>query len=376
MPTPFKEKFNHTLISDFASKIAQVYPAFEKDRFVERATQDLNALELKQRSAQITQALHDFMPSKFEHCRAVVEQILHPDDNADMNLADIEADGVRGWIIMPLADFVALRCIPQQFDTGMDLLAKLTRRFSAEFAIRDFIVYDIKRALQYALTWTESDNEHVRRLASEGTRPRLPWGRQLPELILDPAPLTPILTALLDDKSEYVRRSVANNLNDIAKDNPQFVIDFVATNLTGASKRRERLLRHACRTLLKQGNVQVLQLFGYSEFTGTASLELSESDLPWGGTLDMNLIVSGQPEKPQSLIIDYVVWHKKAKGQLMPKVFKWKTIDGWNGEEIKKIKRHSFKPVTTRTYYPGEHKFQIQINGRVVAEKTIELLAQ
>lgn len=376
MPTPFKEKFNRVLISDFASKISQVYSDFEADRFVAHATQGLDALELKQRSTQITQALHHFMPAQFEHCKAVVEQILHPEDNADMNLSDIGDEGVRGWIIMPLADFVALRCIPQHFDAGLALLAQLTRRFSAEFAIRDFIVSDAKRTLKHALCWTESDNEHVRRLASEGIRPRLPWGRQLPEFIKDPSPLKPILDALLDDKSEYVRRSVANNLNDIAKDNPQFVINFVAANIPEASKQRARLLRHACRTLLKQGDAQVLRLFGYSEFTGTATLELSQSELTWGGALDMNLTIMGQPEEPQSLIIDYVVWHKKANGQLSPKVFKWQTIDGWNGEEIKKVKRHSFRPVTTRIYYPGEHKFQIKINGSVVVEKTIQLLAQ
>ncbi|BDX06698.1 DNA alkylation repair protein [Planctobacterium marinum] len=375
MPEPFKEKFNVALITALAETIQDRFPEFTAENFINSAIKDLDSLELKQRSMQITEALHQCLPIDFNHFAEIIRAILHPDDNMDMNLARVEKEGVRGWAIMPLADLVAIRAIPEYFDEGLILLSELTKRFSAEFAIRDFILMDLSKAFTTITQWTTSDNEHLRRLASEGARPRLPWGKQLPDLIRDPQPLMPILESLLDDDSEYVRRSVANNLNDIAKDNPGFVIDFVACHIATDNRQRMRLLRHACRTLIKQGEPQILALFGYTRFTGNTVLTLDTEQVSWGGVVSATLNLSSNSRDNQSLMIDYVVWHQKVNGKLAPKVFKWKVIDTWNGASLTLTKKHSFKPVTTRRYYPGLHKIQVQINGEVFDEVSFTLMS-
>ena len=374
MPEAFKEKFNLSLINGLAEKLQSSFPEFDKSGFLQAATNDLSLLELKQRSSQITFALNQYLPMDFNHFYEIVTSILHPDDNMDMKLAEVEREGVRGWVIMPLADLVATRAIPEHFDEGLTLLAELTKRFTAEFAIRDFISFDLPRTFATISRWIDSDSEHLRRLACEGARPRLPWGKQLPKLIIDPKPLIPILERLLDDDSEYVRRSVANNLNDIAKDNAAFVIDFVAKHSDKHNLQRMRLLRHASRTLMKKGEPEILALFGYTRLTGEASLLMDKDEVNWGGSATLTLFLSSGFAGQQSLLIDYVVWHQKANGKLAPKVFKWKAIEDWSGKPLTLVKKHSFKPVTTRRYYPGLHKIQLQINGEIVDELPLTLL--
>jgi 3-methyladenine DNA glycosylase AlkC len=317
------------------------------------------------------------MPDCLHRCKEVIEQILHPQDISDFSGSEtdthLEEEGLRGWMIMPVADFVSRRWIAKDFLQGLGLLKQLTRRFSAEFAIRDFILADAETAMQEITEWTQDPNEHVRRLASEGTRPRLPWGQQLPRFMAEPEALAPILEALMDDDAEYVRRSVANNLNDIAKDNPDFVIDFVDKHLLGASNNRKKLFKHACRSLFKQGDARTLALFGYQPFEGQIQIQQLSKSVEWDGKLDLEIEVQSKSEESQNLMLDYVIWHQKANGSLTPKVFKWKLLEGFSGS-IRLKKSHSFKPVTTRKYYPGDHKIEIQINGKVFSTGDFLLL--
>ena len=373
MPEAFKNKFSVQIIEHLGRTIKEQLPEFAEQDFVRMAADNFDKLELKQRSLQITQALHEFMPQSYQRCDSVIRTILHPENNSSMNDSIIEKEGVRGWLIMPLADFVSLRAIPQHFDKGMALLQVLTSRFSSEFAIRDFLIFDWQRALEILTTWSGSDNHHVRRLVSEGTRPRLPWGKRLKVFVDDPKPLRPLLVSLLDDSEEYVRRSVANNLNDIAKDNPDFVVDFVAEFLPDADTNRFRLLKHGCRTLLKQGHPDILAHFGFLPFNGNLQLTLMQSKVQAEGDLLINLELSGNISEPQKLMLDYVIWYQKANGKLTPKVFKWKLIEQWLGESLHLQKRHSFKSVTTRKHYPSEHRVEIQLNGEILAKSNFEL---
>ena len=374
MAEPVKNVFNATEIKRLAEAFHRHLESFNIQGFSEFILDGFDELALKQRSNRITEALHRFLPSDIEQGNQLVLQVLHPADITELSTTQSDDNGLRGWLVMPLADFVAQRNIPAQFLTGLQLLLPLTRRFSAEFAIRDFLLADFDKAMAVITPWLKHDSEHVRRLVSEGTRPRLPWGKQLPRVIANPEPLIPILTSLLDDSSEYVRRSVANNLNDIAKDHPEFVNDFIDKHIDKASRARHSLLKHAARTLFKSGNPRTLALFGFGPFDGAVYLSLARNRIAIGESLEMSLTVEQDGGAQTNLMIDYVVWHRKCNGKLSPKVFKCKQLMGFDGKTTVINKKHSFRPVTTRKYYGGTHKVQIVVNGKVMASCCFELL--
>ena len=375
MAEAFKNNFSVQGVAHLARLIARPLPKFDQQSFVDYVANDFENLELKQRSSRITEALHQFLPNDLDACKQVIEAILHGEAIEDFANTHADDEGLRGWMIMPVADFVSLRWLEPDFLGGLELLKKLTPLFSAEFAIRDFILAQPDLAIAHISGWLQDDSEHVRRLCSEGLRPRLPWGKQLGFLVRDPSPLKTILLALQDDPSEYVRRSVANNLNDIAKDHADFVIDYVSSGIDTANHERQWLYRHACRSLIKQGDKQTLALFDYHPFEGDVELVHCDQQVPWNGTLSFAIKIDSERSKAQNLMIDYVLWHQKANGTMQPKVFKWRKLEGYEGAMLSLDKAHTFKPVTTRKYYPGEHKVEIQINGVVVANASFELKA-
>ena len=353
MPEPLKNLLHKGLVGDMADRIAGNASSFDKERFVKHATDGLAALELMERSALIRDALFTTLPEDFREAAAILKTSLPTSGRA----------GLSGWMLLPVNQFIAARGL-QHFDIALDLLKALTPHFTAEFGIRQFIHQDQQRALATIARWVDDANHHVRRLASEGTRPRLPWAMRLPQLIKDPSPILPILTALMDDPEDYVRRSVANSLNDIAKDHPDLVAAFIAEHIAGASAERRWLLKHASRTLLKRGHPQALANFG---FGAAAALEcellLANPAVLFGEGLDFEIRVRNAGDITQSLMIDYAIHHVKADGSLSPKVFKWKTVTLAAGEDHVVQRRHAMRPITTRRYYPGEHRIAILING-------------
>ncbi|MDX1549577.1 MAG: hypothetical protein R3278_03440, partial [Lysobacter spongiicola] len=231
-----------------------------------------------------------------------------------------------------------------------------------------FLVHHPDFTLATLTGWLRDPSPHVRRLVSEGSRPRLPWGLQIKQLMRDPRPTLPLLRALQDDPSAYVRRSVANHLNDIAKDHPSIVADWLESHLPEADAQRRQLLRHASRTLLKQGDRRVLSAWGLGQpLAGSARLQLSAPRLDLGGRLSLSLTLVSESDHMQPLAIDYVVHHVKANGSTSPKVFKGWKLELAPREEKVLLKQHSLKPVTTRSYHPGVHRIDIQANGQVVA---------
>lgn len=363
MPEPFKNFISAELVTEMAEHLSASWPEFPAGDFVTAAQQDLEDLELKQRAAHIAAVLQRSLPEDFEAAAAILRAGLPGPGKA----------GISGWAILPLNIYIADTGLAH-FDLAMNLLKDATEHFTSEFGVRAFLIEDQDRALGFIMDWSESKNHHVRRLASEGCRPRLPWAMQLPELIKDPAPILPILAQLRDDPEEYVRRSVANNLNDIAKDHPDLVAAIAKDWMKGASKDRKRLIRHACRTLLKQGNEAALQVFGYRPPEAlVADLEVRRRQLTLGESLEFELALTSTARLKQNLMIDYAIHHRLANGSLSPKVFKWKSLELDGGAHLCLTKKHAIRPITTRKYYAGGHRLEIIVNGISAAEADFTL---
>lgn len=363
MPEPFKNFIGAELIAAMAQHLSDVWSGFPADDFIIESQKGLATLELKQRADQIARVLQKSLPQDFPAAAAILHAALPGPGKA----------GLSGWAILPLNIYIA-RCGLVHFDHAMALLRDATKHFTSEFGVRAFLIEDQDRALAYMMAWSESENVHIRRLATEGCRPRLPWAMQLPEVIKDPSPILPILTRLRDDPENYVRRSVANNLNDISKDHPDLVAGIAEDWMKGASRARERLIRHACRTLLKQGHKRTLRTFGFAEPKAVAAaLNIQKRQLVLGESLEFELALNSSATRSQNLMIDYAVHHRKANGSLSPKVFKWKSSVLDAGARLTINRKHAVRPITTRKYYAGEHRLEVIVNGVSIAEASFDL---
>ena len=373
MVEPFKNLINAALVQTAAAHLARHDRGFDAARFTALALPGLDALEMKARALQICAALEATLPPRFEEAADLIEAALAP---AGRSWADqpSRAEGLAGWILWPVGEFVARQGLASP-ERALQVLHALTQRFTAEFAIRPFIVQHPALVFDTLQRWTQDPSDHVRRLVSEGSRPRLPWGLQLKSLVVDPSPTLALLRALQDDPSEYVRRSVANHLNDIAKDHPALVADWLRTHLPDATPARRTLLRHASRTLIKAGDRAVLAAWGLDKpFKGQATLTLTPQRLRVGEAFALRLSLQSTAARTQKLAVDYAVHHVKADGRLTAKVFKGWAFDLAAHEQRDLVKTHSMREITTRRYHAGRHALDVRVNGRVVAEATFELL--
>jgi 3-methyladenine DNA glycosylase AlkC len=374
MAEAFKNMINRDGVAAIRRHLARVWAGFDGEHFESLAVDGLESLELKARAQHLCRALEATLPADFDAAAAVIEASLAP-MRGDEDLAALGPGETRlaGWMVWPLTEFVARRGLGHP-ERALRCLRALTQRFTAEWAVRPFIVAHPELTFATLARWAQDPSPHVRRLVSEGSRPRLPWGLQLKALIADPSPTLPLLEALLDDPSEYVRRSVANHLNDIAKDHPALVVDWVVRHLRDASPERRALLKHASRTLIKRGDSRMLKAWGLGlRFAGTAVLTLTPKTLRVGDSLAMSLTLRSTARRAQQLVIDYAVHHVKANGERRPKVFKGWTIELAPGESRTLAKRHSMREVTTRRYHAGRHALDLRINGEVVAEAEFDL---
>ena len=359
MPEPMKEGLNSAAVRRIAKNLARAWPELASRAFVRDATRGLASLELKQRIEHVIESLKRHLPPDYPEALEVLVRAGKTWDAGDPN------DPLRGFAAWPIIDFVGVHGV-DHFDASLEALRRLTKLFSAEFAIRPFIEHDQKRAFRALTRWTRDPDEHVRRLVSEGTRPRLPWGRRLRELQSDPRPSLALLERLKDDSSDYVRRSVANHLNDIAKDHPDIVVETCRRWSKGADERRERLVRHALRTLVKKGDRGALAVLGHDQEAKVrvSKLRLSKKRIDLGGEVELSFDLRSTGKQAQSLVVDYAVHHVKKRGGRTPKVFKLKTIRLAPGEATSVKKLHRFKEITTRTYHSGAHRFEVLINGK------------
>lgn len=355
--------------------------SLNEDEFCRRISLKLQTLELKQRAEFIADEIHQSLPSDLTLRYQIIRGMLHTRPHANLKVSQqSDEDGLCGWAMMCIGPIVAKHGL-DDFEKSLCLLKDMTAFFSCEFDVRPFIIKDQDKALSIMANWVNNEDYHVRRLLSEGTRPKLPWGMQIPSLINNPTPMIALLSALKDDKEEYVRRSVANHLNDIAKDHPNLVADIAHEwlkdiNLDPAlMKNREKLVRHACRTLIKQGHTKALAAFGIKK----AKIELTklhvlDEKVKVGDYLNFEITIKSLSNSSQKLVIDFLIHHKKANGKLSPKVFKWKNVTLASKESQIFNKAHSFKVITTRKYHAGLHGISIRINGEDYGYEEFELV--
>ena len=356
---PFKNEFSYQNACRIATRLHQVYPAFSVRKFSRGLQQALEPLELKQRMRLLAERIEAGLPAHPPELFPILVKALAGDQP--------DSDGLRGFLVWPLTEIVALRGL-NHFDCSMVALREMTRRFTAEFAIRPFLREHQKATLKQLHKWCKDPDEHVRRLVSEGSRPLLPWGGNLSELLDAPYPTLELLEKLYLDPSAYVRLSVSNHLNDFSKHHPSLVLETLSRwrAKTPGDAGLEKISRHACRNLLKGGHSGALALHG---FHSANSLELLSTHLPAtsvkiGGHLEYCIVIRNTATKSIRVMFDYAIFHRKANGTLSPKVFKGRIRELAAGESWKIESRHSFKPVTTRVYHPGEHRFEVRLNGR------------
>ena len=371
MGEPFKNQINPDLIRSIGNVLKEQWSEFDIEGFVATATADLENLELKERSLAIVAALEAYLPAEYSRAAAIINEALDAEERRRDN--EEKRPVLRGWAVIAMQEYVGRHGL-DHLDLSLGLLRKMTIGSSSEFGIRYFLDTYQLETLKTMQLWVKDPNEHVRRLVSEGTRPRLPWGMQLKTFIKDPSPIIPLLEVLKDDPSEYVRRSVSNNLNDISKDHPGIVCKIAKSWMQGASEQRKRLIRHALRTLIKKGHSDALALVGVSPVQlKTVSLK-ADATVKLGESLKFTVEMVLKGDEPANLLIDYIIHHRKANGTLSPKVFKWKQLEVKPGQKLKFSRSHSFREVTVRKYYPGAHEVELLVNGAKVAKAGFDLI--
>lgn len=359
MPEPLKERYSRELLNDLATIIKKHDTTFNTQAFLKGVfNAEWDALELKQRMRHIAQCLHKHLHHPYPKQIAILSKT---------------APSFNGFLAMIFPDFVEAYGLDDP-DTSIPALEWFTQFSSSEFAVRPFMLQDPKRMLKQHLVWAKHTNHHVRRLASEGIRPRLPWAMALPKFKADPQPLIPILTLLRNDPSEYVRRSVANCLNDISKDHPNIVLSLTESWL-GKSPETDHLLKHACRGLLKQGDPKALKLFGMNHLSKVAvsAIELSRSKIAMGGTLQFSASIQLKEKTSEKLRIEYRIYYQKSNGSLAPKIFQLTTVNATPKTTVQVNRKHKFADLTTRKHYKGEHAIAIVVNGKEYNKTTFFL---
>jgi 3-methyladenine DNA glycosylase AlkC len=362
---PLKNSFGLEVIERIAGDIAAVHPAFPRREFVAMASDEFLDLELTGRARHIAAALAATLPSDRAEALGILEASLGPP------LGDREAEGMASFVYLPHVYFVAAHGL-DHFEEAMSFQYEVTRRFTAEFSIRAFLEAHTERTLGRLREWTVDPDMHVRRLVSEGTRPRLPWAPRLQRFIEDPSPVVDLLERLKDDPAEYVRRSVANNLNDISKDHPDLVVDIARRWLDEPDRRR--LVRHGLRTLVKQGHERALAALCYTTRDGIEVEEfvVAPAEVPVGGKTTVRALLTNRASSPRAALVDFRVHFVRRSGS-SPKVFKGKEAEVGPGGRIEVKKTVSVAHHTTRTPYPGAHRVELMINGEVVAATRFEV---
>ncbi len=363
MAEPFKNRIDATAVQTLASRLASAARhhgvPFSESRFVDLATQDLADLELKARVHHVADTLQQTLgPASVSELRPVLIDASGP----PLPTGEGVSDGFELW---PLLAWVRRHALHDP-EAALPLLEALTSRFSAEFAIRPFLRQWPDLAWPAVLAWTTHEDLHVRRLASEGTRPRLPWGEQLQASLDDPSRGLAVLDRLVDDPELYVRRSVANHLGDIAKDHPTLAVEVAQRWLTERPD-REWVVRHGLRHLFKQGHSGALAVLGYGPpRVATADSLTVSPHVRLGDAVDVSITLSSTAPAPQALMIDVGLHFIKSNGQRRPKVFKWTTRTLAPGEALPLRRSFPLKPVSTRRHHPGQHAVDIRVNGVVV----------
>lgn len=353
-----KNMYSPELVAKLAAACARVDGHFNAARFTEAVFDAAwPQRELKDRMRHITHMLHKHLSGDYP---------------AQLQFLYQASPGFTGFTAILFSDFVEVYGL-EEVELSIPALADFTLLCSSEFAIRPYLIRYPERMLEECKRWASQPNEHIRRLASEGTRPRLPWGQHVPWIKKNPVVILPILELLKNDTSDYVRRSVANSLNDISKTHPELVLEL-AKQWKGKTTATDKLLKHALRGLLKKGNPTALGLFGFAPVRYQLHhFALSATKFQLGDKLSFELEIEHCDEKPAHYRLEYVIHFVKANGKRNPKVFQITEMELVAGEKISLKRQQGLGDLTTRKHYPGEHLLAIQLNGQIICEKTFLL---
>ncbi len=360
MAEQLKHFFSPALVRRLADEIGQVEPGFPRKAFVKQAVSGLEALELLDRGKHIARALAAHLPADYPAAIEVLLRSLGAEHAGD----ELVGVGMAPFFYLPHTLFVAERGL-EHFDLSMRAQYELTKRFSAESSIRPYLARDPERTFTFLRRWAKDRNPHVRRLVSEGTRLRLPWASRVAWLDANPERVLELLERLKDDPASVVRRSVANNLNDLGKVHPKLLVRTCAAWLADASPARRALVEHALRSAVKRGEGEALRLLGYGK-KPAVSIEAVTFDpprVPIGGRVALSFVLRSESTRPQDLLVDLAVHFVKAGGHAAPKVFKLKRVvlPPRGGLELRS--RISLAVHTTRKPYPGTHAVDVVVNG-------------
>ncbi|MBT9247139.1 hypothetical protein KM031_08765 [Gemmobacter fulvus] len=357
-----KEIFNVAALEEIAQAVQRVHPAFPATRFLALCAEGHADMALMARLHRVSEALHATLPADYLTALDILLRLV--------------PHLKRGFLTLFLPDFVA-RYGLHSFEPSMEALKAFTPYGSSEFAVRAFLRQDFDRTLAVMQEWAGDDDPHVRRLASEGSRPRLPWSFKLDRLVADPAPVRPILTALNADPSLYVRKSVANHLNDISKDHPGWALDLIGAWPRDVPE-TAWITKHALRSLIKAGDGRALALIGAGgpAQARVADLQISPAALALGGEITLSFALISDAAEAQRLVVDYAVHYVKKSGGSAAKVFKLKLLTLDPGAVLHLSQRRALRNFTTRVHYPGRHRVDILVNGAVLASGAFDLLPE
>jgi 3-methyladenine DNA glycosylase AlkC len=339
--------------------VRAIHPAFDEKKFLRHALEDLETLSLMQRLRRMTDSMHVALPGNFRRNLGILRELAPrmPKGFATLFLPDYVAQHGRGDVTVSL-----------------EALRYFTSFGSSEFAIREFLRDDLDSTLATMTAWVDDENEHVRRLTSEGTRPRLPWSFRLPAIAADPSLAAPILEALRADTSLYVRKSVANHLNDVTRAHPDWVLERVG-HWPRDNAHTAWIVKRALRSLVKAGDRRALAVIGAGKKAKVRvpGFRVSPVRLRLGGRVAFALELVSTASTAQQLVVDYTVHYVKKSGASAPKVFKWKEMTIGPREAIVLGRSQSIRDYTTRKHYPGRHVVDVVINGERLASAWFDL---
>lgn len=357
---PLKEMFNKKFYQHLAGEFNKVDKNFNTDKFVKEVTKGFEELSLNQRMRNTSIVLHKYLPANYNKAIDIMKEVA-PNTN-------------QGYTRLLFPDYVGLHGL-HDFDTSLEALKYFTQLGSSEFAIREFLKRDFDKAIKPMYKWATDKNHHVRRLASEGSRPRLPWSFKLDRVLAEPKVTLPILEALKADDELYVRKSVANHLNDLSKDHTDYMLSVV-NGWDINNPHTAWIIKHACRTLIKKGNAKSLQVFKFEKNIKLRleNFALSQKTYHLGDTLEFSFDLVSEKSTAQKLVIDYCLHYIKKAGELSPKVFKLKEIDLQPHRKTTIVKKQVLKDFSTRKHHAGRHVLEIMVNGKVMGEKEFRLV--
>jgi 3-methyladenine DNA glycosylase AlkC len=372
MADTLKSFFSAALVRRLAADLARVHPEFPERRFQKRACDGLEARELLDRGRQIARALADCLPRDYPAAVDVLLRSLGPEHATD----ELIGAGMEPFFYYPHTVYVAERGL-DHFDVSMRAQYELTKRFSAEASIRPFLARDPERTLGVLREWARDPNAHVRRLVSEGTRLRLPWAPRVSWLDDHPERVLELLELLKDDPATLVRRSVANNLNDLGKTHPALLVHTCRAWLEGAAPERRALVEHALRSPVKRGDADALRLLGYGAKpkVDVEDVRFAPRRVAIGGRVVMAFTLRSRSREPQDLLVDVAVHFVKARGASSRKVFKVDRVTLPPGGRVALGAAFSLAVHTTRVPRPGRHAVDVVLNGEARRAGSFEVTA-